>query len=509
MLMRSIAEPMPRSFAFGPFVLIPERQLLTARGAPAPVGGRALDILVALVERCGELVSKRDLIARAWPDTYVDESNLKVNIAALRKVLGEPADEACYIATVTGRGYRFVAPVHAAGPGATRSPLSGRSPADLPARPGIVGRTGEIDALRADLEGARLVSLVGPGGVGKSTVALAVAEQVVRDGVEVCIVDVAPLAEAAGVPDAVAAAVGLQSPFQGGVDELCEGLRVRRMLLIIDSYEHLTEAVATCADRILAAAAGVTILAVGREPLQLRGERVRRLEPLDVPPASEIYSAARVMAFPAVQLFVDCARRRRHAFELSDANASVVGELCRRLDGLPLAIEWAAAWVEAFAENELLDLLAFPFELLKGPRASAERQQTLAAVIDRSFERLSDAERAVMGRLAIFDGAFGLEAAYRMVGGERATSAEHLASLVAKSLVVAERRAGKSEYRLLETTRAYVRKRLMQAGGRRWRGEHIVDCPEGGNVRPPRCVAQPMEPARFRGGAVASQAAGG
>lgn len=498
MLTGSIAEPPPRSFSFGPFVLIPERQLLTAHGAPAAVGGRALDLLVALVERCGQLVSKRDLIARAWPDTHVDESNLKVNIAALRKVLGEPADDASYIATVTGRGYRFVAPVRAASQDRTTAPLPCGSSADPRSRSGVVGRTVEIDALCADLEAARLVSIVGPGGVGKSTVALAVAEQVARDGIEVCLADLAPLAEATGVLHAIAAAVGLPSPSQDGLEEVCQGLRVRRMLLVIDGYEHLTVAAATYADRILAAAPGVTILAAGREPLQLRGERVRRLEPLDVPPASEADSAARVLAFPAVQLFADCAGRRRHAFEVSDANAAVVGELCRRLDGLPLAIEWAAAWVEAFAEDDLLDLLAAPFELLKGPRNGPERHQTLAAVLDWSFDLLSEDERAIMARLAIFDGAFGLEAAWRMIGEDcdRTMAVEHLANLVAKSLVVAERRAGKSEYRLLEITRAYARNRLMEAEEHRRRCERIVERPEGRDAAPSRRVAHLAEPER-------------
>jgi predicted ATPase/DNA-binding winged helix-turn-helix (wHTH) protein len=495
MLTGAIAEPPPRSFSFGPFVLIPERQLLTAHGAPAAVGGRALDLLVALVERCGELVSKRDLMASAWPDTFVDESNLKVNIAALRKVLGEPADDACYIATVTGRGYRFVAPVRAAGPDRIIAPLPGGSSAD---RSGVVGRTVEIDALCADLEAARLVSIVGPGGVGKSTVALAVAEQVARDGVEVCIADLAPLAEARGVAHTIAAAVGLPSPLQDVLEDVCQGLRVRRMVLVIDGYEHVTEAAATCADRILAVAPSVTILAAGREPLQLRSERVRRLEPLDVPPASEMDSAARALAFPAVQLFVDCARRRRRAFEVNDANAAVVGELCRRLDGLPLAIEWAAAWVEAFADDDLLDLLAYPFELLKGPRTGPERHQTLAAVLDWSFDLLSEDERATLARLAIFDGAFGLEAACRVIGGDcdRTMAVEHLANLVAKSLVVAERRAGKSEYRLLETTRAYARKRLIEAEEHRRRCERIVEAPERRDVAPSRRFARLAEPER-------------
>lgn len=462
MLMGSIAEPAHRSFAFGPFVLIPERQLLTAHGERAPVGGRALDILVALVERCGELVNKRELIARAWPDTHVDESNLKVNIAALRKVLGEPADAPRYIATVTGRGYRFVAPVRVAGPGKATTPLA----ETRSCRRDVVGRTREIDALCADLEAARLVSIVGPGGIGKSTVALAVAEQLEGDGAEVCIVDLASLEEGARVPRTIAAAVGFQSPSQDSVNDLCDGLQGRRMLLVIDNCEHLTEAVAACADRILAAASGVTILAVGREALQLRGERVRRLGPLEAPPASEADSPAKAMAFSAVQFFVECARRQHRAFEVDDANASVVAELCRRLDGLPLAIELAAARLEAFGEHELLGLLDNGLDLLRGPRAGLERRGTLAAALDWSFNRLSDDERSIMGRLATFDSAFSLEAAWRAIGEhyDRASAVEHLTNLVAKSLIVAERRAGRFEYRLFQTTRAYARERLMEAG---------------------------------------------
>ena len=354
-----LAQRPSRSFAFGPFVLIPERQLLLKGEAPVRIGSRALDILTALVERPGQLVSKQELLSRVWPNTIVEEGNLKVNMAALRRALGERPGAAQYIATVIGRGYRFVAPVQSfesVGPSFDAGVASTHLHNLPTGTTRIVGRADAIDAIRQELMESRLVSIVGPGGIGKTTVALAAAEQAIglpRDGV--WLVDLAPLKDPSLVPNAIATAIGLAAHSASMLPALGGYLRDREMLLVLDSCEHVIDAVASCAGRILADAAGVKILATSREPLRVKGERVRRLPGLGTPSASSGLKAEEALVFPAIQLFVDRATDRLELFRLSDADAPMAAEICRRLDGLALAIELAATRIDAFGVGGLLE----------------------------------------------------------------------------------------------------------------------------------------------------------
>ena len=458
-----------RSFAFGPFTLVPERQLLMRGDAPVRIGGRALDILVALIERPGELVSKRELMARVWPRTVVEEANLKVNVAALRRTLGDGGpDDARYIATVTGRGYQFIAPVTTSDSSdlALTSAAATTRRHNLPTgTTRIVGRADAIDAIRRDFEVSRLVTIVGPGGIGKTTVALAVAELALgsfRDGV--WLVDLALLKDPNLAPNTIATAIGLSGNSVNTLSALCESLRDREMLLVLDSCEHIIDAAASCASKILAEAADVKVLVTSREPLLVPGERVRRLSGLGTPPSSPHLNAEEALTFPAIQLFVDRATDRLESFKLSDSDAPTVAEICRRLDGLALAIEFAATRVDSFGVGGLLKQLNDRFRLLIGRRAGPERHRTLTATLDWSYSLLSDSEAALLRAVSVFAGVFDIDGASAVADVAPAETAERLAQLAAKSLLATDLDADHIAYRLLETTRTYCLERLRVSG---------------------------------------------
>lgn len=463
----------PRSFAFGPFVLNPEQQMLLEDDAPVALGGRAFDILTALVERPGVVVSKTELMARAWPNLTVEEANLKVNIAALRRALGEKAGSLQYIGTVIGRGYRFVAPVRSTQPvrpAPERRTAVGQSNLP-PAIAGIVGRACDITQIKKGLEVERVVSIVGAGGMGKTTVAVAVAEGIAgrfRDGA--WFVDLANLEGSAQIPAAIAKALGLMTQGAITLADLLHDLRDRNLLLILDNCEHVIAGAAACAEQILAAAPDLRILATSREPLRIMGERVYRLPPLDAPPMGEPLHAEALMAFPAAKLFLERAAARNSAFHLEDDDAPVVAEICQRLDGLALAIELAANRASALGVRELLGLLDGRFRMLGGLRSWPDRHQTMTATIDWSYNLLCDDERAVLRRLSVFPGAFTLDSACLVAetGCELIDTIETLANLVDKSLVTAQIAGNAVTYRLLDTTRSYAQRKLAECDEGLW-----------------------------------------
>jgi len=458
---------------FGPFRLSTTERLLEKGGGRVQLGSRALDILIALVERPAEVVSKKELIARVWPDLVVDEGSLRFHISALRKALGEGRSGGRYVTNVSGRGYCFVAPIsRAASPPTLLRNSRAHSPVGLPPSPTrMVGRDETVRFISEELTARRFVTIVGPGGIGKTTVATAVSHTMLAafDGA-IHYVDFGPLCTPSLVPNRVASTVGLPGNFDDPLAALPAFLRDRRMLLVLDSCEHLIETIAPLAERIFREAPEVHILVTSREPLQVEGEQVHRIHPLAFPPEDEPLTAACALTFPAVQLFVERAAADGSGFELNDADAPVVGKVCRRLDGIALALELAAGRVGAYGIKGIASLLDGPCRLLwHGRRTASPRHQTLSAMLDWSYNLLPDVERVILRRLSVFVGAFSLEAAqFAAAGGtlEREQVTEAIAGLVSKSLIAVGTNHTGALYRLLDTTRAYVLAKMVDSGER-------------------------------------------
>jgi predicted ATPase/DNA-binding winged helix-turn-helix (wHTH) protein len=467
---RALEDDVPvdgESFAFGSFRLIPAQRMLLEGGKPLRLGSRALDLLVTLVESAGETIHKDRLIARTWPDTVVDDGALRVHVAALRKALGDGRAGKRYIANVPGRGYSFVAPVLRERGQPASSPPDGATAANNLPVPltRIVGRDEIIAVLATQLAQRRLVSVIGPGGIGKTTVAVAIAEAVTAsypDGV--WFVGLASLPDPDLVPSTLGTVLGISLSGANQVSGLTAWLRDKHALIVLDSCEHVVGAAASIAEAVLKAAPRVHILATSREPLRAEGECLHRLASLELPPSSVDLSAAEALRYSAVQLFNEHAIAAVDGFTFDDANVGAVLEICRRLDGLPLALELAAARIDVFGVRELAAHLDDRFRVLtSGRRTALPRQQTLGATLDWSYQLLSETERTVLRRLAVFAGDFPLEAAIS-VAADIASSVGHIGSLVAKSLVVADLSGELPRYRLLDTTRLYSREKLKSSG---------------------------------------------
>jgi predicted ATPase/DNA-binding winged helix-turn-helix (wHTH) protein len=459
-------------FAFGSFRLIRAQRMLSEDGKPVRIGGRALDILAALTERAGETISKEELIARAWPGTVVEEAALRVHVAALRKALGDGRAGKRYIANLPGRGYAFIAPVareKALSATAARTGMAevGNVPAPLTR---VVGRDDVISKLAQQLVRRRFLTIVGPGGIGKTTVAVAIAEVVgtsYSDGA--WYVDLASLSDPDLVPSALSAVLGLRLSGLNPLPELTARLQGKHMLIVLDSCEHVIGAAAALAEAILKAAPQAGILATSREPLRAEGEWLHRLAPLELPPQARTSpTAIEALGYSAVELFSERASATMDRFVLDDADVPAVLEICRRLDGVPLALELAAARVDTFGVGGLAARLDDRFGVLtSGRRTALPRQQTLRATIDWSYELLLEAERVILRRLAVFRGAFTIAAAVAIVIDERITASdaiEGIANLAEKSLITTDITEDIACHRLLDTTRLYALLKLAESG---------------------------------------------
>jgi predicted ATPase/DNA-binding winged helix-turn-helix (wHTH) protein len=453
----------PHTVSFGPFVLnVPQRQLYD-QNVPVKLGSRAMEILVALVAQAGELVAKNDLIDAVWPGATVDESALRVHLSSLRKLLGTQDDGSSYIVNDSGRGYRFNAAI---GENRLASPRPGASNPALPISVvRMFGRDDVVSALVDLLPERRLLTIAGPGGIGKTTVALATARRLTeRYDIPTVFVDLAPIQDHGLVVTSVAAAIGAASAAIDPLANLLDALADRSMLLLIDNCEHLIDAVAALAEAMTQRAPNLLLLITSREPMRAAGEWVHRLATLGVPGADLASTANAVAAYPSVQLFCDKASASADDFELTDADAVYVAEICRRLDGIPLAIEMAAARVDILDLQTLAQRLDDRFALLTtGRRAALPRHQTLRATLDWSHDLLTEVEKIVFRRLSVFTSSFPLAAASCVVQCDQVAQDqvfEALTALVSKSLVTKERRDDGFAFRLLDTTRHYGAEQL-------------------------------------------------
>jgi predicted ATPase/DNA-binding winged helix-turn-helix (wHTH) protein len=451
--------------AFGPFCLSPAERRLEREGIPVRLGGRALDLLIALVERAGETVSNGALLAAVWRDVNVEESSLRFHIKNLRKALGDTQ----YVVNVPGRGYCFAAPVdrmeRANHPEpAAKVRASARS--NLPTRgTAIIGRSDSIETISRELSRRRLVTIVGPAGIGKTSLAIAsAASQRGRFGDAVWFVDLAPIEDPLLVISTVASILGHVLQGDDPAMAVVDFLRDDRSLIVLDNCEQVIGVVAELGQRILRETAETHILITSREPLRIAGEHVHRLAPLECPPVKRDVTAEDAKGYAAVQLFVERATASVESFTLDDATAPAVSEICRRLDGIPLAIELAAAPVEFFGVASLASQLGNMFSVLtQGRRFALPRHQTLRATLDWGYNLLSPDEQTVLRRIAIFRAAFSLDSALKIVA-DLAISAENaiaaMANLVAKSLLSADSTGPTALYRLLEATRLYAAEKL-------------------------------------------------
>ncbi len=486
--------------SFGRFRLSPASREIERDGVPLALGHRALDILIVLVEHAGEIVSHRDLIARVWRGLVVSPGNLRVHMSALRKALGDGKAGARYIENVTGQGYCFVAQI-TRGISAVSSarypefPDAARRRLALPptlAR--MIGREEIVHSVGADLIAERFVTIIGPGGMGKTTVAIAVAHAMLQKfGDTVCFVDLGAVADPALVAVTIAASLGLTVQIADALPTLLEYLRTLKILLVFDNCEHVIDTTAMLAEALFREAPGVHILATSREALRVEGEHVYWLPALASPSPQSSMRAADVLAFPAVKLFMERAAASGGSFELNDENARIVAGICGRLEGIALAIEFAAGRVGSYGIAATADLLNKNLGLdWRGRRTALPRHQTLRALLDWSYGFLPDAEQLALRRASVFVGSFTIEAANAVVGGQAddATTTNSLDALVAKSLLsVVAGEDGAARYRFLETTRIYGREKLhasdeapMTARRHAKYFATLLDCHHGGQI---------------------------
>ena len=451
------------------------RRELRVLGSPVPVGGRAFEIIEVLAQSAGELVTKDQLTARIWPGAIVGENTLHVHAGAIRKALGPYRN---LLKTESGRGYRLLGDwtvyrQNAARPpaGLQRMEIRGESPVtNFPATvTRLIGRSAVMARLRDFISAFRLVTLTGPGGIGKTSLALKVVRGVVGEFADgAWLVELASLSDPTLVPSAAAGALRLGlGPDRVTAEAVAHAIGDKKLLLVLDNCEHLIAAAASLAETLLASCPHTTIVATSREILRIQGEHVWRVPPLEVPAAEQTETAG-ILGLGAVELFQTRARELGVDFATDPASPAMIATICRQLDGIPLAIEFAAARAATLGVEQVASGLRDCFDLLtSGRRTARPRHQTLRATLDWSYQLLSETERELLCCVAIFTGPFTVDAARAVAapGPGAMVVAGVISDLAAKSLLMrtaAEPVTG--EFCLLETTRVYAIGRLTESG---------------------------------------------
>jgi len=448
--------------SFGPFSLSIRQRLLAKEGVPIELGARAMDLLIALASAPNKLISKQDLIAWVWPDVIVEEGSLRFHMTGLRKALGDGFDGARYITTIAGRGYCFVAPISRSSPSREAAADADFRHAILPGRlDRMVGREEDILRLSDKVMVSRMVSIVGVGGVGKTTVATAVAHHLAPTfNGAVLFADFGMLSDPGLVPAGIASMLGLSVGSDDVRPSLLAYLRDKKILLILDTCEHLIDAIADLAANIIEAAPQVYLLATSREALRIEAESVYRLDTLAFAPDDPEISTEAVLSFPATQLFMERAAASGATFDPTESEVRIVASICRKLDGMALALELAARRVETYGLLQTATLLDRHLTLSwTGSRTAPPRQRTLQATLDWSFGLLTEPERIVLRRLAVFVGDFTLDAVLDVLATpslDQPAIFDAIDTLVAKSLLTTRPLGAMMRYRLLDTTRAYA-----------------------------------------------------
>ncbi|SHM98132.1 Predicted ATPase [Pseudomonas asturiensis] len=451
--------------SFGAYTFNVRQRLVTRGGTAVRLGSRALDILQILIESAGEVVSKQALLDQVWPRSCVEEINLRVHVAALRRALN---DGQRYIETIPQHGYRFIARVDRTQAGPAAPPARATHNLPVPLNP-VIGRDEVIGRLMRQLPAKRFMSLVGAGGVGKSSVACRVADALsgrYADGV--WLIDFSVVNDEQSLADCLSGL--LDSKAASSLHNLFIETAKGRRLLIFDNCEALHERCARWAGALLALGGDLVVLATSRRPLGIPSETVYRLEPLAFPSAGTPCSVGQGLAYSAVQLFVNRAQARQQGWVVRERDMAVIGDICRKLDGLPLAMELAAAQIEVFALMGLQAQLAHCVHwLTQGRRSAVARHQSLRASLDWSCLNLDEQAQRVLRRLAVFEAAFTRESAVDVIGcdGLGAQSVrEGIMQLERHSLLSSMRGAGDEgmRYRLLHTTRLYALEKLEHSG---------------------------------------------
>src|SRR5437868_2467240 len=471
-----LASETPAVIEFGRFRIVPHRRELLADNRPIHLGGRTFDVLMALIEGQGAVVSKDALMNRVWPNRIVEESSLHVQISALRSAFGADRN---LIRTISGRGYQFTGEIrtvaatphsHAVAETAVQVPAAPHPMTNLTAPVSeLIGRDVGFEEILGLAAAHRLVTLTGAGGIGKTRLGLEAARRLLPkfpDGV--WLIELAPVSDPDIVPTTIATALGLElADDVVSPERVANALAAKELLLVLDNCEHLVGAAASIAEAVLRANPAARVLATSREPLRAEGECLYRVPSLAVP-AEGSRDAEDPLRYGAVRLFVARARAAEPQFSPDGHVTAAIAAICRHLDGIPLAIELAAARTNALGVEELAARLDDCLHLLTGGRRTAlPRHQTLRATLDWSYRLLPELERVVLRRLAIFAGGFTLQAASTIASIDEVAGSDIVdcaANLVAKSLVAADLGGAKGWYRLLETMRAYALEKLRQSG---------------------------------------------